>query len=72
MISGVPGISAHLTSPPFQYQQLQHDNIHNVLSSYDVIGRHTFNSVWSRTSFRESNPKSPMVPSSPPSTRPWS
>jgi NitT/TauT family transport system substrate-binding protein len=56
MISGVAGISAHLTSPPFQYQQLQHDNIHNVLSSYDVIGRHTFNSVWSRTSFRESNP----------------
>ena len=57
MISGVAGISAHLTSPPFQYQQLQHDNIHNVLSSYDVLGRHTFNSVWSRTSFRENSPQ---------------
>jgi NitT/TauT family transport system substrate-binding protein len=57
MISGVAGISAHLSSPPFQYQQLQHDNIHNVLSSYDVLGRHTFNSVWSRTSFRENNPQ---------------
>lgn len=57
MISQVPGISAHLTSPPFQYQQLQHDHIHNVLSSYDVLGRHTFNSVWSRTSFRENNPQ---------------
>ena len=56
MISGVAGISAHLTSPPFQYQQLQHDNIHQVLSSYDVLGQHTFNSVWSRTSFRENNP----------------
>ena len=56
MISGVAGISAHLTSPPFQYQQLQHDNIHNVFSSYDVLGRHTFNSVWSRTSFRDDNP----------------
>ncbi len=56
MISGVAGISAHLTSPPFQYQQLQHENIHNILSSYDVLGRHTFNSVWARTSFREDNP----------------
>ena len=47
MISQVPGISAHLTSPPFQYQQLQEDHIHNVLSSYDVLGGpHTFNSVW--------------------------
>jgi len=58
MISQVPGISAHLTSPPFQYQQLQHDHIHNVLSSYDVLGGpHTFNSVWTRTSFKEDNPK---------------
>ena len=57
MISGVAGISAHLTSPPFQYQQLQSDNIHNVLSSYDVLGKHTFNSVWAKTSFREDNPQ---------------
>lgn len=57
MISGVAGISAHLTSPPFQYQQVQSDNIHNILSSYDVLGRHTFNSVWATTSFREENPQ---------------
>jgi NitT/TauT family transport system substrate-binding protein len=57
MISQVAGISAHLTSPPFQYQQLQHDHIHNVLSSYDVLGRHTFNSVWTRSGFREDNPQ---------------
>jgi NitT/TauT family transport system substrate-binding protein len=58
LISQVPGISAHLTSPPFQYQQLQHDYIHNVLSSYDVMGGpHTFNSVWARSGFRENNPK---------------
>jgi NitT/TauT family transport system substrate-binding protein len=57
MISQVPGISAHLSSPPFQYQQLQHEHIHNVLSSYDVLGRHTFNSVWARTGFREDNPQ---------------
>lgn len=56
MISQVAGISAHLSSPPFQYQQLQHEHIHNVMSSYDVLGRHTFNSVWARTSFRENNP----------------
>jgi len=58
LISQVPGISAHLTSPPFQYQQLQHDYIHNILSSYDVMGGpHTFNSVWTTESFREANPK---------------
>ncbi len=57
MISQVAGISAHLTSPPFQYQQLQHDHIHNVLSSYDVLGRHTFNSVWTRSGFRADNPQ---------------
>jgi len=58
MISQVAGISAHLTSPPFQYQQLREDHIHNVLSSYDVLGGpHTFNSVWARSSFRENNPE---------------
>lgn len=58
LISQVPGISAHLTSPPFQYQELQHDYIHKVLSSYDVMGGpHTFNSVWSRSGFREDNPQ---------------
>lgn len=58
MLSGGSDISAHLTSPPFQYQQLENENISRVLSSYDVLGGpHTFNAVWGKQSFRENNPK---------------
>lgn len=58
MLSGGSEITAHLTSPPFQYQQLEDDNIRAVLSSYDVLGGpHTFNNVWAKQSFRDDNPK---------------
>jgi NitT/TauT family transport system substrate-binding protein len=51
-------ITAHLTSPPFQYQELADPKIHRVLSSYDVLGGpSTFNCVWSRSSFREEQPE---------------
>jgi NitT/TauT family transport system substrate-binding protein len=58
MLSGGADINAHLSSPPFQYQQLQNDNIRLVLSSYDVLGGpHTFNNLWAKQSFRDNNPK---------------
>lgn len=58
MLSGGSEITGHLTSPPFQYQQLENPNIRKVLSSYDVLGGpHTFNSVWAKAAFRENNPK---------------
>ena len=58
MLSGGSEITAHFTSPPYQYQELQDPKIRKVLSSYEVLGGPaTFNCVWARTSFREQNPK---------------
>ena len=58
LLSKQTEITAHLSSPPFQYQQLQNEGIKLVLSSYDVLGgKTTFNSLWTRSSFREENPK---------------
>lgn len=58
LLSGKSEITAHFTSPPFQYQQLEHPGIHTVLSSYDVLGGPaTFNTVWTTSKFRNENPK---------------
>lgn len=38
LISGKSEITAHFSSPPFQYQELDHPGIHKILSSYDVLG----------------------------------
>jgi NitT/TauT family transport system substrate-binding protein len=58
LLSGQGEITAHLSSPPFQYQQLEQDGIRLVLSSYDVLGgKSTFNVVWSTAAFRADRPK---------------
>jgi len=58
LLSGVSGITAHFTSPPFVQQELASDKIHAVLSSYDVVGGpHTFNVVYAPQKFVDSNPK---------------
>jgi NitT/TauT family transport system substrate-binding protein len=58
LLSGKSEITAHLTSPPFQYQELENKNVHRVLSSYDVLGGPgTFNLVWATKKFRDDNPK---------------
>src|SRR4051812_30070968 len=50
--------TAHFTSPPFQYQELQKSGIQTVLNSYDVVGGPgTFNLVWTTAKFRNENPK---------------
>ncbi|HEY6893882.1 MAG TPA: ABC transporter substrate-binding protein, partial [Rhodanobacteraceae bacterium] len=38
LLSGKSEITAHLSSPPFQYQELRHKGMHRVLNSYDVLG----------------------------------
>jgi len=59
MLSGKGEVSAHLTSPPFQYQELKDKNVHRVFSSYDVLGGPaTFNVIAATTKFRDENPKS--------------
>lgn len=50
-------ITAHLTSPPFQYQELKAGGIRKVLDSYQVVGGpHTFNIVWATEKWAKSNP----------------
>lgn len=58
VLSGGSEINASLSSPPFQYQQMANPKVRKVLSSYEVLGGpHTFNMVWSKQAFRDSNPK---------------
>ncbi len=58
LLSGAGEITAHFSSPPFQYQQLATPGIHTVLNSYDVLGGPaTFNVVWTSSKFRNENPK---------------
>ena len=58
LLSGQSEITAHFSSPPFQYQQLKKPGIHTVLNSNDVLGGPaTFNLVWTTSKFRNDNPK---------------
>jgi NitT/TauT family transport system substrate-binding protein len=58
LLSGGSEITAHLGSPPFQYQELEHKGMHRVLNSYDVLGGPaTFNVVWTTKKFHDENPK---------------
>ncbi len=51
-------VKAHFTAPPFQYQELEHPNVHKVIDSYAIAGGpHTFTVVWATGKFREANPK---------------
>lgn len=58
LLSGRSEITAHFTSPPFQYQQLADPRVHRVLSSYDVTGPGTtFSVLWTSTRFYQANPQ---------------
>lgn len=58
LLSGKSEITAHLSSPPFQYQQLKQPGIHKVLDSYEVLGGPaSFNVVVTTKKFRDANPK---------------
>jgi NitT/TauT family transport system substrate-binding protein len=58
MMSGRSEITAHFSSAPFQYQQLDDKRVHKVLDSYEVLGGpHTFNVVWATSKFYNENRK---------------
>ncbi len=58
MMSGKSEITAHLTSAPFQYQELADKRVHKVLDSFEVLGGpHTFNIVYATTKLYTENPK---------------
>ena len=58
LLSGKLEISAHFTSAPFQYQQLDNPAIHKVVTSYDATdGPNTFSVAATTGRFREINPQ---------------
>jgi NitT/TauT family transport system substrate-binding protein len=58
MLSGRSEITAHFSSAPFQYQQLEDPRVRKVLDSYEVLGGpHTFNLVWATSRFYNENRK---------------
>ena len=57
MLSGAGSVSSVFSVPPFQFQQLEQKNIHTVLSSFDVMGPHTFTVAWTSMRFRKDNPE---------------
>jgi NitT/TauT family transport system substrate-binding protein len=58
LLSGRSEITAHFTSPPFQYDDLKQPGMHTVLNSYDVWGGpQTFVAAWTTSKFRDENPK---------------
>jgi ABC-type nitrate/sulfonate/bicarbonate transport system substrate-binding protein len=57
LMSGAGSITAVFSVPPFQSQQLQQGSIHTVLSSFEVIGPHTFSVAWTTSRFHKENPE---------------
>lgn len=58
MMSGRSEITGHLTSAPYQYEELKDKRVHRVLNSYDVLGGpHTFNSVYATEKLYKGEPK---------------
>src|SRR3979411_1127109 len=56
MLSGAGGVNSAFSVPPFQFQQLEQKNIHTVLSSFDVLGPHSFTVAWTSARFRKDTP----------------
>lgn len=51
-------ITCHLSSPPFQYEQLRDKGIHTVFDSFQASGgSHTFNLVWASEKWVKANPR---------------
>jgi NitT/TauT family transport system substrate-binding protein len=51
-------ISAHMASPPYQYEELENPRVHTILTSYDVLGGPaSFSVLWTRSEFVLNNPK---------------
>lgn len=58
LLSGQAEITAHLTAPPYQYQELEKPGIRTVFNSYDVWGGpQTIIVVWATSKFRDANPR---------------
>jgi NitT/TauT family transport system substrate-binding protein len=50
-------ITCHLSSPPFQYEQLRDPGIHKVFGYHAAGGAHTFNLTWASEKWLKANPR---------------
>jgi NitT/TauT family transport system substrate-binding protein len=58
MLTGKLEVTAHFTSAPFQYQQLENPGIRKVLTSYDATdGPNTFSVAATMSRWRQDNPQ---------------
>lgn len=58
LLSKMGEITGHISSPPYQYQELEDPRVHTILDSTDVTGRPTtFTVLWTTAQFREQNPR---------------
>lgn len=58
LTKGGSEITAHFSSPPFQYQALENPNVHKLISSYDILGgQAAFNVLYATEKFHDENPK---------------
>lgn len=57
LLSRKTEVSAHFANSPFQEQELDTPGVHRVLSSYDVLGPSTLNSLYTTAKFHDANPK---------------
>src|SRR3954465_10071708 len=55
--SGGGEVASHFSSAPFQNRQLKLPGIHQVISSYDIIGPHSVSCISMTTKFHDGNPK---------------
>lgn len=56
LLSGKTEITAHFTSPPFSYRELQDPKIHRVVDSTQVLGNITLDVVFASKRFVDANP----------------
>jgi NitT/TauT family transport system substrate-binding protein len=57
LLSGSGGITAHFSSPPFEYQE-KAKGMRAITSNYQILGgKATFNVVWATSKFKKDNPK---------------
>lgn len=57
LLSGKNEVTAHFTSPPFMFQELEHPGVRLVLNSADLLGPHNFNVIYTSERFRKENPR---------------
>lgn len=58
LLSGGGQIDVDFTAPPYSEEELEHSNIHSILSSYDVLGgKSTFNVLWTSQKYYKQHPK---------------